>query len=164
MAQRPRPHPDVAACEPTDADVDLRAAGPRRHRADDATVLSVIAAGGALGAAGRYLLGQAWPSQPGAFPLTTLTINVVGCALIGVLMVLVSDVWTGQRLLRPFLGTGLLGGFTTFSTYAVDIEELTTSGHLASGLLYLAVTLVAALLAVWGGAAATRRVAAGRST
>ncbi|MEP7192468.1 MAG: fluoride efflux transporter CrcB [Actinomycetota bacterium] len=126
-----------------------------RH-SHDAPVLAVIAAGGAVGAAARYLIGLAWPTPIGAFPSSTLAINVLGCALIGVMMVLVADVWSRQRLLRPFIGTGVLGGFTTFSTYAVDIQRLITDEHLGTALFYLAVTPIGALLAVWAAASATR--------
>ncbi|HET7475658.1 MAG TPA: CrcB family protein [Dermatophilaceae bacterium] len=140
------------------ADVDLRLARGRPVRRDEAAVLAVVAAGGAAGALARYGIGQAWPTDAARFPATTLGINLVGCALIGILMVLVSDVWTGHRLLRPFLGTGLLGGFTTFSTYAVDVQRLTTTGHAAAGLAYLLATPLGALVAVWGTAAGTRRL------
>jgi len=132
--------------------------GTAATRRGDTTVLAVIAAGGATGAAARYLIGQAWPTPAGAFPLKTLAINVVGCALIGVLMVLTTQVWPGQRLVRPFLGTGVHGGFTTFSTYAVDIQQLFAGAHAATALLYLALTPTGALLAVWATASATRRL------
>jgi CrcB protein len=122
-------------------------------------VLAAIAVGGATGAAARYLIGREWPTSAGAFPASTLAINVLGCALIGVLMVLVADVWGRQRLIRPFLGTGVLGGFTTFSTYAVDIQRLVAGAHAGTALLYLAVTPIGALLAVWTAATATRRLA-----
>ena len=128
-----------------------------RH-STDTLVLAVIAAGGAIGAVARYLIGLAWPTPIGAFPASTLAINVLGCALIGILMVLITDVWSRQRLLRPFLGTGVLGGFTTFSTYAVDIQRLVAGAHLGTALLYLAVTPIGALLAVWAAATATRRL------
>jgi CrcB protein len=75
-----------------------------------------------------------------------MLINVTGCALIGVLMVLVSEVWIEQQLLRPFLGTGVLGGFTTFSTYAVDIERLLADGHPGTALADLAATVLATQL------------------
>lgn len=149
---------DAAAREPIDSDVDLRQAGPSSRRREDASVLAVIAAGGAIGATARYLIGQAWPSPMGAFPAGTLAINVLGCALIGVLMVLITDVWSRQRLTRPFLGTGVLGGFTTFSTYTLDIQRLAAGAHIRTALLYLAVTPIGALLAVWVTATATRRL------
>ncbi len=155
---------DSAAREPLDPDIDLRPA--RRQRLsrlsrrgrDETTVLAAIAAGGAIGAAARYLVGQQWPTPRGAFPASTLAVNVLGCALIGVLMVLVTEVWSDQRLLRPFLGVGVLGGFTTFSTYAVDTQRLVAGGHAATALLYLAATPIGALLAVWVTSTATRRL------
>jgi len=148
--------------EPVDPDVDLRHDRPAR-RTTDTAVLTVIAAGGAIGAAGRYLVGQAWPTAPGAFPWATLLINVVGCGLIGILMVVVTEVLTRQRLIRPFLGTGVLGGFTTFSTYALDIQQLVAGRHPATALLYLAVTIAGAMIAVWITVTATRALIAGRT-
>jgi CrcB protein len=155
------PHPPEgtdAARVQIDSDVDLHQAGPGRRGGDDGPVLTVIAVGGAIGAAARYLIGQLWPTPTGSFPMSTLAINVLGCALIGVLMVLITDVWRRQRLVRPFLGTGVLGGFTTFSTYAVDIQRLVAGAHVATAFLYLAATPVSALLAVWVTATGTRRL------
>jgi CrcB protein len=152
----------AAACEPIDSDVDLRQAGPERRRREDLAVLAVIAAGGAAGAAARYLIGATWPAQAGGLPVSTLAVNVLGCALIGVLMVLITNVWSSQRLLRPFLGTGVLGGFTTFSTYTVDIQQLLVAARPGPALLYLALTPIGALLAVWLTAHTTRRLVNGR--
>ncbi|HET7305467.1 MAG TPA: CrcB family protein [Segeticoccus sp.] len=122
--------------------------------------VAVVALGGAVGAVTRHLVEVAWPSAPGGFPAAVLAINVVGSALIGVLMVAVTDVFSPHPLVRPFLGTGVLGGFTTFSTYAVDVHTLTATGEtgLAAGLGYLVATPVVALLAVWLAASATRRL------
>jgi CrcB protein len=119
-------------------------------------VVAVVAAGGALGASARYGAGLLWPTAPGSFPWTTLGVNAAGCAAIGVLMVLISEVWAAHRLVRPFFGTGILGGFTTFSTYAVDIQRLVAGGRPGVGLAYLAATLLGALAAVWCAAAVTR--------
>jgi len=156
MAEQP-PARSLAR-EPVDSDVDLHLGRQQAYRRAELGLLLVVSAGGAAGAGGRYLLGLAFPQPPGSFPWTTLVINVAGSALIGVLMVLVTDVWTRRRLVRPFLGTGVLGGFTTFSTFAVDIETLTGAGHAGLGLLYLAVTPVGAVLAVWATASTTRRL------
>ena len=147
---------DPSPREPIDSDVDLHLGRPARHRASDAAILAVVAVGGAIGATARYLIGEAWPTPAGAFPWATLVINVTGCALIGVLMVVVTDVLTRQRLLRPFLGTGVLGGYTTFSTYALDIHQLIVDRHPGTALLYLASTAAGALIAVWVTANATR--------
>ena len=156
--QQPTEDTDAAAREPIDPDIDLHQAELGRRGRDDATVLAAIAAGGATGAAARYLIGTTWPTPAGAFPVSTLAINVLGCALIGVLMVLITDVWSRQRLIRPFLGTGVLGGFTTFSTYTLDIQQLVAGAHAGTALLYLSLTPIGALLAVWVTANATRRL------
>ncbi|MFJ9243560.1 fluoride efflux transporter CrcB [Streptomyces sp. NPDC101776] len=122
------------------------------------TVVAVVALGGAIGAVARYAASLWWPARSGGFPWATFGINVVGCAVIGVFMVVVTEVWAAHRLVRPFFGTGVLGGFTTFSTYAVDIQKLVDAGHPRTALAYLAATLLAALAAVWLGVTAARRV------
>jgi CrcB protein len=130
-----------------------------RHRAGvDGPTLGVVALGGGLGALCRYGLTVLLPRPPGGFPWATFVANVLGCLLIGVLMVLVSEVYTTHRLVRPFLGVGVLGGFTTFSTYALEIHSLLRPGTVAVALAYLAGTLVAAVLAVLAGTWATRAV------
>ncbi|MZD05568.1 fluoride efflux transporter CrcB [Streptomyces sp. SID5785] len=121
-------------------------------------VIAVVAAGGALGAVARYGAAQIWPTASGTFPWTTLVVNVTGCAVIGVFMAVLTDLWAAHRLVRPFFGTGVLGGFTTFSTYAVDIRQLTDAGAARTALGYLALTAVAALAAVWTASHLTRRV------
>lgn len=127
-----------------------------------ASVVAMVALGGALGACARYGLLLRWPTQPGGFPWATFWTNIVGCAVIGVFMVVITDVWAAHRLVRPFFGTGVLGGFTTFSTYAVDIQRLVDAGRPGTGLAYLAATLCAALAAVWLASLAARRVLTGR--
>lgn len=124
----------------------------------DAKVLAVIAAGGACGSLTRYGIGVAFAHQPDQFPTATLAINVSGCLLIGVLMTLLTRATAPHRLLRPFVGIGFLGGYTTFSTYAVDILTLLRTQQPALALAYLAVTLIGALAAVYLGAATTRWV------
>ena len=156
--QHPTEDTDAPVHEPIDPDIDLRRPGSARHGHVDVAMLATIAAGGATSAAARYLIGATWPTPAGAFPASTLAINVLGCALIGVLMVLITEVWSRQRLIRPFLGTGVLGGFTTFSTYTVDIQQLVAGAHVDTALLYLSLTPIGALLAVWVTATATRRL------
>ncbi|MFC7529580.1 fluoride efflux transporter FluC [Actinoplanes sp. GCM10030250] len=104
----------------------------------DRAALTAVSAGGGLGALARYGLAVAWPGTP----WTVWAVNVTGCFLIGVLYTL-----TDRRIPRLFLGTGVLGGYTTFSTAAVQIFE--------AGLGYLAATLIGALLAAWAGSALT---------
>jgi CrcB protein len=128
------------------------------------SVLAVISVGGALGALARYGLGVAFPHAKGGFPWATLGVNVSGCLLIGVLMVLIAEVWPARRLIRPFVGTGILGGYTTFSTYVVDIQQLLAAGRPALAFGYLAVTVAGALAAVYAGGAVTKLVLLRRPT
>jgi CrcB protein len=120
-------------------------------------VLGAIALGGAIGALARYGLAVAMPHRPGGFPWSTFLTNVSGCLLIGVLLVMITEVRTVHPLSRPFLGTGILGGFTTFSTFAVDTERL-LGYHPLTAVGYFFGTVVAALLAVQTGVVVTRRL------
>lgn len=117
-------------------------------------VLAVVAAGGAVGALLRYGAYLAWPG-----PLSTFVVNVVGCLAIGVLMFVITDLVTAHRLVRPFLGVGVLGGFTTFSTYVADAVHLVLDGRSALAMAYLVGTVLACLLAVAVGVLSARSVA-----
>ncbi|WP_433479375.1 fluoride efflux transporter FluC [Spirillospora sp. CA-142024] len=137
---------------PVDPDVDLSV--PRRRfelRRAPWRILAAVAAGGVLGALARYGLSSAFPYRAGEFPWVVFLVNVSGCLAIGALMVLVTETWRVHPLVRPFLGVGVLGGFTTFSTYVVDIQDAVAAGAPLVGLSYLAGTLVAALAAVFAG-------------
>jgi fluoride exporter len=129
-----------------------------RARRSQLPVLAVIAFGGGLGALARYGLARALPTRTGEFPWGTFVANVLGCFLIGVLMVLVTEVWSAHRLVRPFLGVGILGGFTTFSTYAVEVDGLLRSGSVGLAFGYLAGTLAGAMFAVIVAVALTRKL------
>jgi CrcB protein len=114
-------------------------------------ILGVVALGGVIGSLARYGLAEAIPHGPGEFPWATFVTNVLGCFAIGVLLARITP--RSHPLLRPFLGTGILGGFTTFSTFAVDTEKL-LDGHVVVALVYYFGTVTAALLAAmlgeWG--------------
>ncbi|MEV7773049.1 fluoride efflux transporter CrcB [Kitasatospora sp. NPDC086791] len=144
----PRTPPPVAARVRSRPPV-LRGQGP---------AVAVVAVGGAIGAVARYAAGLGWQTGPTAFPWTTLLVNVVGCAVIGVFLVVITEGRQAHPLVRPFFGTGVLGGFTTFSTYAVDVRRLLEQGRLGPGLAYLGLTLLGALVAVWAAAGLTRRL------
>ncbi|MFE5078372.1 fluoride efflux transporter FluC [Streptomyces halstedii] len=132
-----------------------KAPSPRRRQAE---VLAVIATGGVIGACTRYGAAVLWPVVPGAFPWTTFWINVTGSAAMGLLIVLITEWTSAHPLVRPFLGTGVLGGYTTFSTYTVDARNLIDGHHAGTAVLYLTATLAAALFVTWAAAALTRRV------
>ncbi|HET6709694.1 CrcB family protein [Amycolatopsis sp.] len=121
-------------------------------------VLAVVGAGGALGSLARYGLSLAIPHARGEFAVATLFTNVLGCLLIGVLMAILTTAARPHHLLRPFLGVGILGGFTTFSTFVTDTLDAATTGRLVGSLAYVAASVVLCLTAVAAGLAATRAV------
>jgi CrcB protein len=139
------PFPDL----PTDPDVTSG-----RVRTD---VLTAIALGGAVGALARWGVAEALPHDSSQFPWATLLTNVVGCFLIGVLMVVVTERLPHRPLVRPLLGTGFLGGFTTFSTYVVDTRTLVAADRVVVAAAYLFGTLLLGLLAVSAGLRLTER-------
>ncbi|WP_328534284.1 CrcB family protein [Micromonospora zamorensis] len=140
----------------SDPDVDLRVPADRRELAvRPTTVLAAIAAGGVLGALARAGLQHAAPHPPTGFGWATFAINTSGCLLIGVLMAVLGHLGGGHLLARPFLGVGVLGGFTTFSAYAVDIQQALVAGAPGTALAYLAATVLGALVAVALGDAVT---------
>ncbi len=123
--------------------------------------LFVVALGGALGAGSRHLVNMAALKYLGSsFPWGTLTVNVVGCFLMGVLVEALALKFQASQELRLFLATGVLGGFTTFSAFSLDVallverkESLTAalyvmgSGGLSIGALFLALHITRAVLA-----------------
>ncbi|WP_353473228.1 fluoride efflux transporter CrcB [Salipiger sp. H15] len=118
------------------------------------TVLQV-ALGGALGASGRYLTGLAMSRLLGkGFPWGTLTVNIVGSFAMGALVVILANT-SGNRL-APFLMTGVLGGFTTFSAFSLDFATLYERGDVAQAGLYVAVSVAVSLAALFAGLSVTR--------
>jgi len=115
-----------------------------------ATVI-LIAIGGAIGASGRYLLDEFLPNLPGEIPWTTMLTNVLGALVLALLLVSFPPT---VRWIRPLFGTGLIGGFTTFSAVAVDTDLLIRGGEVGNALLYpilsvlVSVTVVGMVFAV----------------
>jgi CrcB protein len=143
--------------EQTRASARLRAHHVLRDRWD---ILLVIAAGGSLGSLARWALTTTFPYEQGGFAWATAVENVTGAFVLGVLMVFILDVWPTTRYARPFLGVGVLGGYTTFSTYMLDTRVMLAEGHVPAALAYLFGTLVTGLLAVWLGVLSARTVVA----
>ena len=138
-------------------ELDIRVRPRLRPRRWD--IALVIAAGGAIGGAARWTMSEAWPTSEQGFPWATFAENVAGCLLLGAVMVFLLDVWAPHRYARPFLGIGVLGGFTTFSTYTVDTAALLRSGQSLTALTYLFGTVIVGLIATWTGIALARRAA-----
>ena len=146
--------------DPADPDAALHDRVQRRERRRRGVqVLVVIAFGGMAGAAARHGVSLAAPTAPGGLPWSTLIVNTSGCLAIGVVMVLIVESRHAHRLVRPFLGVGVLGGYTTFSTYTVEAQVLIAVGRPGVALGYLAGTAVAAVVAVQVGVVLTRSVA-----
>ena len=131
---------------------------PHRASGPGTADLAAIAAGGGLGSAARYLLSAAFPAGH-SFPWAIFAVNVSGCFILGLLMVYMLEVWPPRRFLRPFLAVGLLGGYTTFSTYAGGVMTLLTNHAAALADAYALSSIFAALVAVWCGMKAARAAA-----
>jgi fluoride exporter len=116
--------------------------------------LILVMAGGAIGAGARFLVGRAVGAT--AFPYATLAVNVLGGLLMGVLAGLVAR---GDAPWRLFLGTGVLGGFTTFSTFALDAVTLAERGAPMSALLYAGLSVAGSVLALVAGLGLARGLA-----
>jgi CrcB protein len=149
---------------PIDSDTagDTVAEGRHRWRVfvrSHADVLAVISAGGALGSLGRWGVGELLQWSGTTFPWATFLVNVSGALALGVLMVLVVEVWPPRRYVRPFVGVGLLGGWTTFSAYVLEAHDLLAVDRPATAFAYVGGSLVAGLVAVWLGIAGARLLA-----
>ena len=115
-----------------------------------------VALGGALGAPARYGIAALVDISPGTFPWGTFWINVSGSFGLGALLGVLRRRPSGARYLRPFLGTGFLGAYTTYSTLAVETDLLAKNGHWGIALSYTAASIVFGLAAAGGGLALVR--------
>ena len=119
--------------------------------------LLAVGCGGFLGAVARYGLSSYLSRGQGAgFPLGTLTVNALGCLLIGVLMTLMAQRESLSPEMRLFLSTGFLGSLTTFSTFGQETIELLRGGDMRLALLNVALNVVLGLLAVLAGGSLAR--------
>lgn len=121
-------------------------------------LLALVAAGGAVGTTARWAVARLMDPPDGSWPWPTFAVNIVGSFLLGALVAGLGspqgDGW--RRLVRLGLGTGLLGGFTTYSTFALEVDELARDGHLALGAAYAVASVVVGVAAAAAGAAAAR--------
>jgi fluoride exporter len=130
-----------------------------QHSGPGAADLVAVAVGGGIGSVARYLLEVALPAGHG-FPWAIFAVNVSGCFCLGLLSVYLLEVWPPRRFLRPFLAIGLIGGYTTFSTFAGGVLMLLNGRAFALADAYALSSVAAALVAVWSGMKAGR-IAAG---
>ena len=121
--------------------------------------LGLVFLGGALGTTARYLISSVIPPWLG-LPVGTFLINVTGAFVLGVLLEALALRGPDEgirRTLRLFVGTGILGGFTTYSAFAVDTDGLLTSNDLAGSIVYAVATILIGALASLAGIALAAR-------
>ncbi|MGJ8629082.1 MAG: fluoride efflux transporter CrcB [Sulfitobacter sp.] len=117
------------------------------------STLSLVALGGAIGASLRYLFGVGMLrlTGPTEFPLAILSVNIIGSFLMGVFVVAAAN--RGLTHLSPFVMTGLLGGFTTFSAFSLETVTLMERGQIGSAVAYVALSvglsLIGLMLGLW---------------
>src|SRR5262245_58811533 len=104
-----------------------------------------------LGASARYGMAQWLPRRPDGFPWATFWTNLSGSFVLGLLLVLVLERFPPSRYVRPFFATGVLGAYTTMSTYQVEIALLLKDGHAATAWLYAVGSLVIGLFLAYAG-------------
>lgn len=119
-------------------------------------MLAAVGSGGFLGALGRYELGLTWPTAAGHFPWTTFTINVSGAFVLGLVLTLLLERFGPTRFVRPFFCVGVLGAWTTMSTFAVESDLLVKDGRAATAVVYVLATVVVGVAATWVGVALAR--------
>ena len=142
---------------PVDPDVPARPSWVNHPRRWD--IALAIAAGGALGGTMRHAVSVLVPDGDEGFPWGTFLENVSGAFVLAVLVVYLVEVWPPSRYVRPFLATGVLGGYTTFSTFMNEARELLLDGRAATAFSYVAATLLVGLSATLVGLRVGRRAA-----
>jgi CrcB protein len=124
-------------------------------------LLVLVSVGGALGAALRFLtyqffVGSSLARGGAAFPWATLTVNVAGCFVMGLAVVTILERFGGSPDLRAFFMTGVLGGFTTFSAFSLDVYELFAKDSVATVAVYIAASVILSIAALVAGIALAR--------
>lgn len=108
----------------------------------------IVGAGGAIGAIGRYLIGLLPVNPENGFPVKTFLINVIGCFVIGIIAALADRNAVTPNLVL-LIKVGICGGFTTFSSFALETEELLAKGQAGVALMYVMASIVCGVLAVF---------------
>lgn len=153
--------PDLAPADPAEPSVGRRPRLPLRGRSRARPdVLAVIALGGMLGATARFELAEALPTPAGRFPWATFWTNLSGSFVLGFLLIVLLERFPPTRYVRPFLATGILGAYTTMSTFAVETSLLIKDGHPATATLYGLGSVVAGVVLAYAGIVAARHTPA----
>ncbi len=131
-------------------------AGPNTAVPEAPLRLAAIAVGGALGTLARYATDRALVVSSTGFPWATFAVNVTGSFVLGLVLTLVVERWPPTRFVRPFAAIGFCGGFTTFSTLAVETAQRAQHGHVAVAAGYVVASLAAGAVAAMVGMAVAR--------
>ena len=123
----------------------------------------LIGVGGGLGAVCRHFLTVDLPLSSHPLPWPTFAVNITGCLLMGVLTVFLAESRTPHPSAQLLLGSGFLGGFTTFSHFMDGIREMVSGGSVGEAALYTILSVLGGLAAVWIGSVATQRLRSPRS-
>jgi CrcB protein len=152
--------PDLDPSDPAEPTVARPLDPPRRERRHRARpgVLAAISLGGMAGASARYGVAQWLPTSSGRFPWATFWTNLSGSFLLGLLLVAILERFPTSRYLRPFVATGVLGAFTTMSTYQVETALLLKDGRALTAALYLGGSLATGLALAYAGILAGRQL------
>ncbi len=121
-------------------------------------VVFAVFLGGCVGGWARYAVTQVWLSGSGRFPWATFGVNVAGAFVLAIVIVIAADV-VSSRYLRPLLGTGFCGAFTTFSAVVVTTDLLFAHHHPGTAVAYLVASVLAGLCAAFLGLVLARAVA-----
>lgn len=124
-------------------------------------MLAYVAVGGAFGSMMRYLVVHGVNSLTGKdYPYATLVVNVLGSFLLGLVIAWLATLLPKGRELHSLIAIGALGGFTTFSTFAVDVVLMLDKGQILSAALYVAASVIISVFALWLGMLLMRGVVA----
>lgn len=118
----------------------------------------IVGVGGFIGAVARYKIST-WILNSiscGKFPIGTFAVNIIGCLIIGILATLAQQYEVFNQNLRLMLFTGILGGFTTFSSFGLETIALLQEGEIFTALIYVLASVALGLLAVWVGMEVSR--------
>lgn len=123
-----------------------------------------VALGGGFGAWLRFLVGRAWtlalgPIRAGEFPYGTLTVNIAGSLLMGLMVGWLARFGAHGEGTRLLLGVGVLGGFTTFSSFSLDVITLAERGQLGMAAFYTGISVIAGVVALFLGLVMMRTAA-----
>jgi len=124
-------------------------------------VLVAVFAGGCLGGWARYGITSTWPARSGRFPWAVFDVNLAGAFVLAIVLVVAADL-VSSRYLRPLLGTGFCGAFTTFSSIVVTTDQLFAHHHPGTATAYLAASIVSGLAAASFGLAVARAIVTNR--